>query len=158
MSTDVPNPDAPGSEQPEPEFTRLPDLASRARDRAAALGLADVEVVVADAGQSGAYAGAIPADLVLEVGVFGNISDADRERLVRATPGLCAAGAMVIWTRHRGEPDQTPSLRRWYAESGFEEIAFDKVPDSDSSVGVEVYRGEPVPLVEQQLFVFNRTA
>jgi hypothetical protein len=30
MSTDIPNPDAPGSEQPEPEFTRLPDLASRA--------------------------------------------------------------------------------------------------------------------------------
>ena len=30
MSTDVPNPDAPGSEQPEPEFTRFPDLASRA--------------------------------------------------------------------------------------------------------------------------------
>ena len=30
MSTDLHNPDAPGSEQPEPEFTRLPDLASRA--------------------------------------------------------------------------------------------------------------------------------
>ena len=30
MSTDAPNPDAPGSEQPEPEFTRFPDLASRA--------------------------------------------------------------------------------------------------------------------------------
>ena len=28
MSTDTPNPDAPGSEQPEPEFTRLPDLAN----------------------------------------------------------------------------------------------------------------------------------
>ena len=30
MSTGVGNPDTPGSEQPEPEFTRLPDLASRA--------------------------------------------------------------------------------------------------------------------------------
>ena len=30
MSTDTPNPDAPGSELSEPEFTRLPDLASRA--------------------------------------------------------------------------------------------------------------------------------
>jgi hypothetical protein len=30
MSTETPNLDAPGSEQPEPEFTRLPDLASRA--------------------------------------------------------------------------------------------------------------------------------
>jgi len=29
MSTDARNPDGPGSEQPEPEFTRLPDLASR---------------------------------------------------------------------------------------------------------------------------------
>jgi hypothetical protein len=40
MSTGVPNPDAPGSDQPEPEFTRLPDLA--------ALTETDAEKAVAD--------------------------------------------------------------------------------------------------------------
>ncbi len=91
------------------------------------------------------------------MGVFGNISETDRERLVRATPQLCAPGAMVIWTRHRGEPDKTISIRRLYAESGFELVAFDPVPDSPATVVGMVYKGKPVPLVDQQLFTFTRT-
>ena len=134
-----------------------PDLADVARRGCAALGLSDVEVVTGDAGHSSAYLDAIPAELVLECGVFGNISDADVERTVRATPQLCAPGGTVIWTRHRREPDLTPSIRRWYEESGFEELAFEHVPDSPGSVGVVVYRGETLPLVDQQLFVFDRT-
>jgi hypothetical protein len=133
-----------------------PDLAAAAKSGCTSVGLGEVEVVVGDAGHSSAYAGAVPADLVLQCGVFGNISDGDIERTVRATPQLCAPGATVIWTRHRGEPDMSTPVRHWYAESGFEEICFDPVPDSPASVGVMAYRGDPVPLVEQQLFVFNR--
>lgn len=135
-----------------------PDLADAARRGCVALGLGDVEVVAGDAGHSSAYRDAVPADLVLECGVFGNISDTDVERTVRATPQLCAPGATVIWTRHRREPDLTVAIRRWYTESGFEEQSFEPVPDSEASVGVMVYRGAPVPLADQQLFVFNRIA
>jgi hypothetical protein len=135
-----------------------PELAAAARRGCEALGLTDVEVLSGDAGHSSAYAGAVPADLVLECGVFGNISDADVERTVRATPQLCAPGATVIWTRHRREPDLTSAIRRWYAESGFEEVSFEPVPDSEGSVGVAVYRGQPTALQPQELFVFNRTA
>jgi hypothetical protein len=135
-----------------------PELTDVARRGCVTLGLGDVEVVTGDAGHSSAYRDAVPADLVLECGVFGNISDADVERTVRATPQLCAAGATVIWTRHRRDPDLTPAIRRWYAESGFEERSFEPVPDSEASVGVMVYRGGPVPLFDQQLFVFNRNA
>jgi hypothetical protein len=135
-----------------------PDLAAAARRGIVDLGLHDVEVVVGDAGHSSVYADEVPADLVLECGVFGNISDADVERTVRATPQLCAAGAIVIWTRSRREPDLTPQVRRWFVDSGFEELSFEPVPDYESSVGVMVYRGDPLPLVRQQLFVFNRTA
>ena len=134
-----------------------PELAARARRHAAALGLTKLEVVVGDAGHTTAYVGATPADLVLACGVFGNISDADIERTVRALPSLCAPGATVIWTRHRREPDATPKIRGWFDEAGISEIAFDPVPDSPGSVGVGRYTGDTLPLVDQPLFTFTRT-
>ena len=93
--------------------------------RAAAAGLDDVEVVEADAGTTDAYAGAVPADLVLLCGIFGNVSDADIEATVWAAPSLCADRATVIWTRHRRPPDLTPTIRRWFVEAGFEDLGFD---------------------------------
>ena len=54
-----------------------PVLAQRARDVAAASGLANVTVRTVDAGNSTAYAGAVPADLVIMIGILGNISDDD---------------------------------------------------------------------------------
>lgn len=136
-----------------------PALASVARARAEDLGLADLEVRVGDAGDTAAYAGAVPADLVLVCGVFGNISDADIERTVRALPMLAAPGATAIWTRHRRPPDLTVSIRRWLEESGFENTAYDPVPNSDTlgTAGVAVFRGQTAPFVEQPLFTFIRT-
>ena len=134
-----------------------PGLAAVARQGCEALGLGGVKVVVGDAGKSDVYAGATPADLVLVCGVFGNISDADIERTVCALPSLCAPGATTIWTRHRTPPDVTPAIRGWFVESGFEELAFDPVPDAPGSVGVARYAGEPRPLVEQRLFTFTKT-
>jgi hypothetical protein len=135
-----------------------PELAGRARAHAHALGLHDLEVHVGDAGTTASYAGAVPADLVLVCGVFGNISDADIERTLRALPMFCAPGATVIWTRHRRAPDMTVNIRRWLAESGCENTAYDPVPDSDTlgTVGVAVYRGATAPFVDQQLFTFIR--
>ena len=112
-----------------------PDLASRARDAATAV-TARVEVRQADAASSDVYADAVPADLVLLCGIFGNISDADVQATVAAAPELCAAGGHVVWTRHRDAPDLTPAIREWFAEAGFEEVAFDAPDGQPWSVGV----------------------
>jgi hypothetical protein len=137
-----------------------PELASRARRGCEVLGLEAVEVVVENAGHTGAYSGAVPADLVLVCGVFGNISDADVELTVRALPQLCAQGATVIWTRHRRVPDLTVEIRRWFEEVGFESVAFETVtdPERQGSVGVARYLGEPRLLSDQRIFTFIRTA
>ena len=134
-----------------------PGLAENARRGLADLGITGVEVITGDAGDLGVYAPAAPADLVLECGVFGNISDADVERTVRASPALCAPGATLLWTRNRRAPDLTDAIRAWFIESGFAEIAFEPVPDSLASVGVARFLGETAALTDQLLFTFNRT-
>jgi hypothetical protein len=88
-----------------------PRLVSLARQAATAF--AGVEVLEADAGCTDAYVGAVPAHIVLACGVFGNISDDNIHPTVSALPGLCAPGAVVIWTRHRAEPDLTPLVRHY---------------------------------------------
>jgi Putative methyltransferase len=135
-----------------------PELADRARAHALALGLTELEVRVGDAGDTAAYVGAVPADLVLACGVFGNISDADIERTLKALPMFAAVGATVIWTRHRREPDMTVTIRRWLEEAGFQNTSYDPVPDSDTlgTVGVAIFRGETQPLRGEHLFTFTR--
>jgi hypothetical protein len=102
-----------------------PELVAFARARAAAAGVGDlIEVVEGDASLAGSYAGALPADLVLICGVFGNISDSDIHALARRMPSFCAPGGTVIWTRHRRPPDLTPSIREWFAQAGFSEESY----------------------------------
>jgi hypothetical protein len=102
-----------------------PGLVAFARARAAAAGVGDVvEVVEGDASLAGSYAGALPADLVVICGVFGNISDDDIRAVARRMPSLCAPGGTVVWTRHRRPPDLTPSVRGWFAEAEFVEKSF----------------------------------
>lgn len=120
-------------------------LAARAREAAKELP-ARVDVQQADAAQSDVYTGAVPADLVLLCGIFGNVSDDDVRATVEAAPQLCAPGAEVIWTRHRHDPDLTPSIRGWFTAAGFEEVAF-VAPDADQwSVGVHRLAADPRPL------------
>jgi hypothetical protein len=123
-----------------------PVLAQAARERIGALGLSGLEVRSGDAGATSAYVGAVPADLILACGIFGNLSDAAVERTVRALPMMCQRDAIVIWTRSRREPDLTPAIRQWFSEAGFAHIAFDPLPESLASVGVERFTGRPVPL------------
>lgn len=121
---------------------RLVELDERnvaiASHRAAELGAGEVEIVRGDAGLTDAYAGTVPAAIVLVCGVFGNIVDRDVETTVRALPTLCDDGASVLWTRHTRAPDLTPTIRRWFAESGFQEEAFDAL--EGTSVGVGMHR------------------
>jgi hypothetical protein len=133
-----------------------PVNADRARDLLAAAGLGSIEVLVADAGTTSSYAGAVPADLVLLCGIFGNVPVADIETTVRQVDQMCAEGATVIWTRHRGEPDLTPAIRAWFADSGFNEVAFDAPADARFAVGSCRLAGVPRPLVPgRRLFTFS---
>lgn len=134
-----------------------PELAARARSSARDLGLDGVEVVTGDASSTDAVAGAVPADLVLVCGVFGNIPDADVERTVRGLPQFCSRGATVIWTRHREEPDLTPAIRGWLGESGFAERSFDSSGAGGYAVGSHHLVGEPRRLTPGvRLFTFTR--
>ena len=110
-----------------------PELAARARAAAPAT----VEVVCGDASQTDMYAGAVPANLVLVCGVFGNIADDDIQRTIGTLPSLCASDAFVVWTRHRRPPDRTVDIRRWFAEAGFTERGFTGHPDFLFGVGVQ---------------------
>ena len=94
-----------------------------------------MEVVNADASTTSAYAHAVPANIVLVCGVFGNVTDEDVKRTVDQLPALCAAGATVIWTRGTFEPDLTPNIRAWFEGSGFAELAFIAIPNTTAGVG-----------------------
>jgi hypothetical protein len=113
--------------------------AGLARRAAAGQGLSQVEVRQADAGLAASFADALPADVLLLCGIFGNVSDRDIRRTVQTAPALCRPGATVIWTRHRRMPDLTLQIRAWFAESGFEEIAFDAL-ETSALTGVGVNR------------------
>lgn len=117
---------------------------------------AGVTVVEGDAAPSSAYAGMVPADLVLVCGVFGNIPDADVRRTVRHLPGFCGPGATVVWTRHVDPPDLTPQIRKWFADAGFREVGFDSEPGFPYGVGTHVLTGPPRPFdPDVELFRFT---
>jgi len=130
---------------------------ARAREAIGRAGLREVTVTCVDAGTTDAYVGAVPADLVLLCGVFGNVSDDDVHRTVRALPQLCAPGALVVWTRHRGAPDLTPQIRTWLEDQGFDEVGFTAPDDVLFAVGAHRFHGMPAALKPgQRLFTFTR--
>jgi hypothetical protein len=130
----------------------LPELAERARS-AAAIVAAKVEVVTADAGCSATYTGlaTLPADVVLLVGVLGNVSEGDVAVTVAAMPGLCAPGATLVWSRGRsleGADDFVTPVREAFSAAGFAEVSirsFD-VEDDRTALGVVRYDRPPAPL------------
>jgi hypothetical protein len=134
-----------------------PAIAARARHHVTRLGLSDLEVRCADAGQSDAYAGAVPADLVLLCGVFGNISDDDVRRTIAFAPQLCARQALVIWTRHRRAPDLTPSIRAWFGDRGFTEEDFVAPQHALYTVGAHRFLADPMALHRgTRVFTFTK--
>jgi len=117
-----------------------------ARAAAETAGLTGILVRQADAGDPGAYRGAVPADLILLAGVLGNIDDADIRTTIAALPQLCSRDATVIWTRSRRPPDRTGSIRAWLQQTGFAEMSFTAPPDDLFSVGVHRLTATPQPL------------
>jgi hypothetical protein len=144
---------------------RDPALVAFARDRAAAAGVSDViEVVEGDASVVGTYAAAaggkaLPADLILICGVFGNIPAEDIRATVGRLPAFCAPAATVIWTRHRRPPDLTPAVRRWFASAGFAEQSFAAPEPFVLGVGRHRFEGPTVAVAalepDVRLFEFT---
>jgi hypothetical protein len=133
---------------------RLVEIDVRLCAVARAAAPAGVEVVQGDAG-SAAFAGAVPVDVLMLCGIFGNTSDTDVERTVSAVPSLLATGGTVIWTRHTRPPDLSGAVRGWFAAAGVEETAFG-TGEGAWSVGAGVLRGPMQPLdPAAQLFRFT---
>ena len=116
---------------------------------------AAIDVVNGDASNTSAYAGAVPADIVLVCGVFGNITDDDVHRTVEHLAELCAPDATVIWTRGAFAPDLTPTIRAWFTDAGFAELAFVAIPDATARVGADRLVVPPRPYEpDVRLFTF----
>lgn len=145
-----------------------PGLAQQARDAAAAAGLSQVEVRTVDASSAAAYLGAAPADVVLMVGVLGNIADADVWRLINFAPQLCRPGAILLWSRGRRfsrelsgvtAGDLNAEVRARFAAAGFEESAYETHEGGGRpALGLQRYVGPPVDLRpgSPRLFTFLR--
>lgn len=131
-----------------------PELVAAARASARDFGIPQVRCELGDAGLSQWYGGARRIDVLVSCGVFGNVSSDDLRRTIRCFGEVVGAGGHVIWTRHRGPPDQTPLIRRWFASSGFEEVSFATVPDSLASVGSH-RRGEQPMTAELPVRLFE---
>jgi Putative methyltransferase len=132
-----------------------PGNAAVARKDAQGCGSA-VEVLMADAARTAVYREVVPVHLALVCGVFGNISDDDVRRTIECLPSLVGPGGVVIWTRHRREPDLTPAIRRWFAAARFAEIGFDTEPGYLFGVGTHRLAGAGRPFdPDVRLFTFE---
>lgn len=146
-------------ERPEPQRCAvtlveiLPELAQRAEEAAAALpDRHAVAVRVRDAGTTDAYAGAAPADVLLLVGVLGNISDDDIAATVSVLPQLVVPGGAVVWSLGYDAERGVPELRRLLAAAQFEETALGSFDGGSAMLGVARYDGPAVPLEPHRTF------
>ena len=128
-----------------------PVLCARARATAAEARLENIHVRQADAGISDAYAGAVPADLILLVGALGHITDDDARTLFDALPAMCNRNAMLIWSRRR-ERDLIATLQQWLAERGFAEVF---ASPQGFHVGVHRFTGQPTAALPPGRRIFS---
>lgn len=134
-----------------------PDLAETARQRAARIG-ADIEVVCADAGDPRNAVGAIPADLVLLVGIMGNISEDDILYLAGISASFCAPGAYLIWSRGGQYTDLNARIDASFADAGFTDRQFFTEPPHKYGLGTARWPHPETPALplDRQLFTFTR--
>lgn len=132
------------------------ELADVARAAAVSAELANVSVRCADAGRLGSFADVLPVDLLLVCGIFGNVSDRDIRRTLRAATAMLRPGGRVIWTRGSfGDDDLRPSVRRWVADARLEELAYDGDPEPHG-VGLARWDGPAASgaALPERLFTF----
>lgn len=129
------------------------ELAERARS--VTRSMPQVDVREGDAGQLETISDVVPVDVLLLGGVLGNLHVEEAARLIRVLPSLITERGFVVWTRGRADPDPRPTVRGWFEEAGFQELAFVGEPEP-FGVGLSRLRGmsqtfEPAP---SRLFTF----
>lgn len=138
-----------------------PHLIEQGQASLVAAGLTEqIEFVNGDATLSDSYAGAVPADLVIVCGLFGNLADeAALQQLIGNLKFLAKPGAFVPWTRgNRGDITYSDIVRRNFEAANFEEVEFRLTATEDMGVGLHRYRGEAAPLpANKHWFVFSGT-
>jgi uncharacterized protein (TIGR02246 family) len=121
--------------------------------------LSGIQVRRADAGLYESYADLPPADLVILVGLFGNVADEDVQSIIAALPGLCADQALVVWSlrqsprerpagRRRAaqnDRDRVDTIRGWFARARFEEVF---AGERDAAFHVGAHRNAVMPRSE----------
>lgn len=74
--------------------------------------------------------GVRPETVLVELGIFGNVSERDIRGTIAAAPRMLRKGGLVIWARgRRDDHDLRPTVRRWFVEEGFAEVAYDGEPE-----------------------------
>jgi hypothetical protein len=140
-----------------------PGLAEAAR-RAATEAGADLEVRTGDAAAVATYADRLPVDVLMLVGVLGNVADADAERTVGAAAAMVVPGGTVVWSRSsrfRVEPthgyaDPAVWVRDRFEAHGFETVEF-VMPEVDAwRLGISVLRRPSSAPLPDRLFTFVR--
>ncbi len=136
-----------------------PQLVERGRESIESLGLTkQIEFINGDATASANYVGAVPADIVIVCGIFGNLADENElNRLLGNLSFLSKKGAFVLWTRgHFNGVPYSDTVRKYFREFGFEEVNFKLTATGDMGIGIHRYLGENLPTPkEEQLFVFS---
>ncbi len=140
-----------------------PSLAEAARRAASEAGVR-LDVRTGDAADPATYADQLPVDVLLLVGLFGNISDVDGETTIRAVASMLAPGGTVIWSRSdrfRSEPthdyaDPAAWLRDRFEAAGFETVEY-LVPDEGHwRLGVSRLAVPSPAQLPERLFTFVR--
>ncbi len=138
-----------------------PQLVERGKAAIAQLGFTDqIEFINGDASLTASYAGAVPADLVIVCGIFGNLADeAVLRRLIRNLPYFAKTGAFALWTRgHRDGVNYSERVRQIFQENEFVEVDFQLTTTGNMGVGRHRFTGQPVAApLEEQFFVFTGT-
>ena len=135
-----------------------PLLAEAGSVTAGDAGLDEVSIRRGDAADPTVWSDAVPVDVLLLCGVFGNITAEEVDALVALAPSLLHPGGCVIWTRGRTDPDLRPRVRRAFLAAGFDEVAYDGEP-SEYGVGLAclaVAPPDPRPALPDRLFTFLR--
>jgi hypothetical protein len=135
----------------------LPELVATAQSRIAAIG-SPLEMVEDDAGDPQNLIGHIPADVVLLIGIMGNVSDDDDDYLADVVASFCAPGALMIWSRGHDNVEMVRRIRGRLADAGFVDQRFWPVPNGTYGLGTARWPDKPTPPLpmDRKLFTFIR--
>ncbi len=140
-----------------------PGLAGQAGEAAAAAGV-EVDVRVGDAGDPASYADVLPVDVLLLVGVLGNVSDEDVRTTIAAAASMVEPGGVVIWSRSNrfrttathDVPDPALWVRGLFEEAGFDTLEYVVPADEAWRLGVGRLRTPSSAALPERLFGFIR--